>query len=261
MVWSYSHDLQLCREIAYENPFKHKFGSRERGQSWDSIAEALNERETEKFSVDQRGVRERYSKLEKSFKKKMAVEERSSGITGKDITELDQAIETILGLIETAEHETRKSAEKTRKEVEREKETAESVRKRSIERLSETRGREKGGDFECKRRKVGGEAIAYLKKKGEMENEMRREEIELKRKELEIRSKELEFKRETECNEKELRNVERRDREQREKIIIQQQQQIMMLFEQQKQLQEQKQQMLNIIQQKNSTILSLFSKK
>ena len=37
---------------------------------------------------------------------------------------------------------------------------------------------------------------------------MRREEIDLQRKELEIRSKELEFKRETECIEKELRNVE-----------------------------------------------------
>ena len=93
----------------------------------------------------------------------MAVEERSSGIIGQDIIELDQAIEAILGLIETAEYETRKNADKTGTEVEREKETAESVRKRSSERLSETRGREKGGDIECKRRKVDGEAIAYLK--------------------------------------------------------------------------------------------------
>ena len=40
-----------------------------------------------------------------------------------------------------------------------------------------------------------------------MENEMRRKEIDLQRTELEIRSKDLECKRETECNEKELRNV------------------------------------------------------
>ena len=260
MVWSYRHDLQLCREIAFQNPFKFKFGSRERGQCWDSIADELNDAEQPKFNVDQRGVRERYSKLEKNFKKKMALEERASGIVGEDVTELDQAIETIMGLIEAAELESVRNMEKRKKEVEREKETAESVRKRSMERLGETMCREKGMENEGKRRKVGVETVTYLKKKGEMENELRHEEIELRRKEIELRSKELEFNKEREHHEKELRNVEQREREGREKVIIQQQQQIMMLIEQQKQQQEQQQQLITMMQQQNSVILSIISK-
>ena len=112
MMWSYRHDLQLCREIAFQNPFKFKFGSRERRQCWDSIADVLNDAEQPRFNVDQRGVRKRYSKQEKNFKKRMASDGRASGIIGDDISELDQAIETILGLIEAADLESVKSMEK-----------------------------------------------------------------------------------------------------------------------------------------------------
>ena len=63
-----------------------------------------------------------------------------------------------------------------------------------MERLCETRGREKGEDSEHKRGHIGGEASAYSKRKGEMENEMGCEEVDLKRKELEIESKELEVR-------------------------------------------------------------------
>ena len=45
----------------------------------------------------------------------MASEERASGIIGEDISELDQAIETILGLIEAADLESVKSMEKKKK--------------------------------------------------------------------------------------------------------------------------------------------------
>ena len=79
---------------------------------YSRIADKLKEAEQPKFNVDQRGVRERYSKLEKSFKKRMAMEERASSITGEDVTELDQAIETILSLIEAAEHESVKNVKK-----------------------------------------------------------------------------------------------------------------------------------------------------
>ena len=60
-------------------------------------------------------MRERYSKLEKNFKKRMASEERASGIIGEDISELDQAIETILSLIEAADLESVKSMEKKKR--------------------------------------------------------------------------------------------------------------------------------------------------
>eukprot|EP00794_Sanderia_malayensis_P000660 gene660-1328_t len=69
-------------------------GSRARGQVWDSIAKALISSGHCRF-VDQRAVRDRFVKLEKTFKKKMALELRASGIDAER-SELDQAMEEIV---------------------------------------------------------------------------------------------------------------------------------------------------------------------
>ena len=42
--------------------------------------------------VNQRGIRDRFTVIERSFKRKMAIEERESG-TNPEPTELDQVIE------------------------------------------------------------------------------------------------------------------------------------------------------------------------
>ena len=63
----------------------------------------------------------------------MAAEERASAIS-PERTELDEAVESIIERKEGAEEEMARRAER---------ETAESVRKRSMERLAETREREK----------------------------------------------------------------------------------------------------------------------
>ena len=68
----------LAREILVAKPFDYKFGSRERGQAWDKVAESLNLVQQIRFTVDQRGVRERYAKLERAYKKRLREEERAS---------------------------------------------------------------------------------------------------------------------------------------------------------------------------------------
>ena len=78
------------------------------------------------FVIDQRSVRERYVKLERNVKRKIAAEARASG-TSPEKTEIDDAIETIM---------------EWREEAEEERETAESVQNRSTERLAETKARE-----------------------------------------------------------------------------------------------------------------------
>ena len=45
--------------------------------------------------MDQRGVRERYAKLENAYKEKLREEHQASGISPQ-ITELDQGLETII---------------------------------------------------------------------------------------------------------------------------------------------------------------------
>ena len=48
-------------------PYRHKVGTRERGQAWDKVASALNLVEGLRFAADQRGVKERFAKLERNF--------------------------------------------------------------------------------------------------------------------------------------------------------------------------------------------------
>ena len=106
------------------------------------MANNLSAVRTVRFQVDQRGVRDRYSKLVKMFKRKTAAEERASGIS-PEVTELDMALENIIELAESAEGELATGDESKRKSAEKDKETAESVRNRSMENLAETRERER----------------------------------------------------------------------------------------------------------------------
>ena len=75
MTWSNQHDVALCREVLVVQPFRFKHGTRDRGQSWDRIAKNLNKLGHPMFLVDQRGVRDRFYKLQKDFKCKRACEE------------------------------------------------------------------------------------------------------------------------------------------------------------------------------------------
>ena len=59
------HHLLLCRKILGLQHFQYKFCSRKKGQCLDDIAKTLTSIENPKFSVDQRGVRERYVKFER----------------------------------------------------------------------------------------------------------------------------------------------------------------------------------------------------
>lgn len=94
--------------------------------------------------------------------------------------------------------------------MEKERETAESVRKRSMEILAETREKESQG-YGKKRKKNGGdrEAIDYFRGKYDKEFNFKREELELRRRrEIEMKEKEKErqwevTKREIEMKEKE----------------------------------------------------------
>ena len=122
----------LCRGTFLAQPFQHKFGSRERGHAWDEVADQLSKISEPKLFVNQSPVRARYSKLDKGFKRKIAMEERASGISPR-MTEVDEAIETIIGLAESAKEELAK-AEGERRAMERrgetkERENGERVRK------------------------------------------------------------------------------------------------------------------------------------
>ena len=246
MVWTKEHDVLLAREILVAKPFDYKFGSRERGQAWDKVAESLNLVQQIRFTVDQRGVRERYAKLEKAYKKRLREEERASGIS-PEVSELDEAIENIIEASKNAEKELMESQNNKNKQSEKERETAESVRKRSMERLSQTRDRE-GLESSKKKRRSGTGMVEYLQEKETREESQKKVDIEIRERQLELEERIhndmfLIKKHELKLKEKELAILEKQqeDRDKRGgelldsmKKIIEQQQEII------KQLQEQK---------------------
>ena len=123
MVWTNDHDVLLCRVILAEQPFQYKTGSREKGHCWMKITKTLNNVTQIRFSVDQRAVRDRFAKLEKKIRKKRAAEERASGISPEQ-TGLDEAVESILEMSESAQEGFMRGEESRRLNVEKEKETA-----------------------------------------------------------------------------------------------------------------------------------------
>ena len=251
MTWTPAHDVLLCREILVEEPFKFKHGSRERGQHWDKIATSLNQMGKPRFLVDQRSVRDRFLKLERNFKGKMAEEERASGIEPPEPTELDQAIQDIIERSEEAQDEMAKGDERREKAAEKEKETAESVRKRSMERLAETRQRESPENGSRKRRINGDhDPMEYLKEKNEKELKLRLEEIEIKRREIELKEKEKEREWEMQKKDQEMKERECEARMLRDRDL-------MLLLQQQIQQQQAMQQQM---QQQNQLLLDFMKK-
>ena len=58
MYWTSEHDVLLCREVVFENPFKTRKGSSQRSEIWDRIANTLNTCPKSVFAVDKRSVRD-----------------------------------------------------------------------------------------------------------------------------------------------------------------------------------------------------------
>ena len=185
MHWTEEHEKMLCREIIVNDLFQHKDMTRERGQCLDNIADTLNAVTTVFFKVDQRAIRDKLKKLLKEFIAKKNEEEKSSGISPEH-SELDDLLQEIIDRKTECE---KNYTEKASKKIDDEKAAAEDVRKRSMERLSETRKRLKSDtsddDYvEKKRRSSGTDTIAYLREKSERDFQLREEEMRLKREEL-----------------------------------------------------------------------------
>ncbi|XP_065054609.1 uncharacterized protein LOC135683317 [Rhopilema esculentum] len=181
MVWNKEHDILLCREILVTHPYQFKHGSRKRGQCWGKIANALNLVERPKFLVDQRSVRDQFTKLERDFKRKIAMEARSNGIPPDEPSELDRALDEIVEQSPVAD-------ERILQGVEKEKVTAGNVRRRAMENLSETRDREEL-EGSMKRKRTNNGTVDYLEEKSVAQKEIKMEKLELKKRKLELQEK------------------------------------------------------------------------
>ena len=242
----------LCREMLVIQPFRFKHGTRDRGRCWENIAQNLNDIAHLNFIVDMRGVRDRFGQLEKNFKKKRASEERANGICPDEPDELDQALEEIVQLM----NEEQWDNGERRKEIEKEKETAASVRKRAMERLAETRARE-GVEREGRKRRVGTEAVEYLKERREHDDKLKEEEIELRNREINLKEKSEEAERRMKERKLDMKEGEVCMKERELEARLKRDEDMIYIMKQQLQ---QQQGLLEEVQQQNKLPLSLYQK-
>ena len=178
MIWTKIHEEILCREILTYEPFNYKSGTVQRGEAWKLIAESLNSLDNPKFSVSHRGVRERYTVLERNFKQKIAAEEKATGISPDEPTDLEKALEEIVQKFKDIELSDSKKVSE-----EKERQTAADMRQQCMETYKESEKRKPKGDEggadkdNGKRRRSGNETIKYLREKMESDKQLRVREL------------------------------------------------------------------------------------
>ena len=184
MFWTEEHDVILVREMLANRPFANtKRGTVQRGRKWSEIAEHLLNVETPRFKVDQRSVRERYSLLAKTCRKKIREQEGASGISTPELSELDQALEDLIVREDEADRGIQETAAQKRK-VKDDKKDAEEIRKRAMKRLGDRMKRSENEGKVKKRRSSGNNTLEYLKERNERIDELGKQELELKKQEL-----------------------------------------------------------------------------
>ena len=137
MFWTEEHDVILVREMLANSLFAGtKRGTVQRGRKWNEISERLLQVEAPKFKVEQRGVRERYGLLAKAYRRKIREEERASGISTPELTEVEQALEDLIVREDEADRDQQETAAQKRK-VKEDNKDVEEVRKKALERLGD----------------------------------------------------------------------------------------------------------------------------
>ena len=236
MFWSKDHDLILCREVINVNPYVTKKGSTQRGATWEKVAKTLNNCPFPAFNVDKRSVRDHIAILQNRYKKKLRAEEKASGITPDEPTEMENLLEQIIALEESAEAEQQEMDWEKSRKVENDRGKAEDVRLKAMEKLSDTQKRQLGEleDNQSKRpRRSGSDAISYLSQRAQINYELRQEELKLKKDQQEFEKQQMKIATEGQKQFQEQQS-------QLLKVVLQQQQQqsqqtLLMMQQQQEQ--------------------------
>lgn len=141
-------DFLSMREMASLGVFKHKSGSRKKGQVWQQIATNLSGYPN--FSVTLHAVKERFTTIIRQYRAKIRKEVQGTGLGGQELTGYETLLED---LIERYEEKQLKSEQEVvdKKSIERDKQTVLDIRKTAIEEYGQTKKhREMEGDDQPK---------------------------------------------------------------------------------------------------------------
>ena len=183
-----------------------------------------------------RSVRDHIAILQNRYKKKLRAEEKASGITPDEPTEMENLLEQIIALEESAEAEQQEMDWEKSRKVENDRGKAEDVRLKAMEKLSDTQKRQSGEleDNQSKRpRRSGSDAISYLSQRAQINYELRQEELKLKKDQQEFEKQQMKIATEGQKQFQEQQS-------QLLKVVLQQQQQqsqqtLLMMQQQQEQ--------------------------
>ena len=131
------------------------------------------------FNVDHRAIRDHINVLVNKYKKKIGAEERTWGISTDEPSELDELIQQIIALEESAPSD---PCSKDKADKAKEKD----VSLKAMESLSQTKKRapeeaEEGVDKPKRTRRKTGDAMEFLKERAQQSAEIREKELELEK--------------------------------------------------------------------------------
>ena len=116
------------------------------------------------------------------------MEEKASGIDVEQ-TDLDSLLEEILEWEKEAKKDLESKDRDKKSKVEKEKATAEEVRKRALERIAKPKVEvQENKQKKPKVRRNTAEAIDYLRERSDNETDYRKQELEVRRREMELQS-------------------------------------------------------------------------
>jgi hypothetical protein len=163
----------LLTEVISIEPYRWKHGSRERGDAFRNIAVNLTEIPNSGFpaSLNQRSVRTRFFELVEAFKKQETQEARATGID-TEFDEKTQLLTDIHSRMVEYENGFLQESKLKKDKVEKEKATAEEMRKKACEKLGETKKRQEQEDTSGPgRKRKSTEFLEYLKYKQDTNKE------------------------------------------------------------------------------------------
>lgn len=209
-IWKKDDDIKLLREVIHEEPYKFPVGSTKRGAAWTKIADNLVRRGIVKAT--QRSVRNRFNSLMEEYHAREKEEKKASGVE----VEFDEAYQALTEIDERMSEWEEKSQEKEATE----KETAEDMRRKAVERLSSTRKRKKTDGVAGESDNNSDDGVSPSKKKSSHTNLVSMMEASIA-----MKKTEQEEHRQLRHRELDLRAAEMQQQQQFQTMLLHQQQQ------------------------------------
>ncbi|XP_068690985.1 putative uncharacterized protein DDB_G0274435 [Montipora foliosa] len=196
---------------------------------WEKIADTLTKCTVPKFRVDKRSVRDHMKILVYKHKKKLQAEEKATGITPDEPTELENLLDTITALEESGVAELQETRGTSSKKLQYHWAKAEDVPLKVMEKLSGTKKRDSSADESddklLRQRRSGGDAMQYLAERAKVSDQLKEEELKMRKEHQTLEREKMEV----------LRNQQMHMQQQQQQSQMQLLNSQMMMMEQQQQ--------------------------